>query len=143
MKFKAFTLLELIIASLITGIIGFIIIFFLQDIMLVTQGQHAAKEQEENLAIFDMLLTNDLFLSDTFYFVNGQFEILKDTSRISYIQTDNVMSRVYAQDTTLFYLPLEDFKLNTTQNKQVLEATYNLNTSSVKALYIDEADYLK
>ncbi len=143
MKFKAFTLLELIIASLITGIIGFIIIYFLQDIMLVTKGQQAAKKQEEDLALFDLLLTNDLFLSDTFYFNNSQLEIIKDTTRTYYIKNDNAVTRIHTQDTSLFYLPLEDFRLNTSNKKQVLEATYNLTSSSVKAIYIDEADYLK
>lgn len=143
MKFKAFTLLELIIASLITGIIGLIIIYFLQDILLVTKIQQASKKQEEDLAVFDLLLTNDLFLSDTFYFVNGQFEILKDTTRIQYIKNDNAVTRINAPDTSLFYLPLEHFKLNTTNNQHVLEATYRLSSSSVDAIYIDEADYLK
>lgn len=143
MKFKAFTLLELIIASLITGIIGFIIIYFLQDVMLITKGQQAAKQQEEDLALFDLMLTNDLFLSDTFYFSNSQFEILKDTTRIEYIRNDNAIRRVEARDTALFYLPLEDFRLNTTNKKQVLEVTYSLMSSPVKAIYIDEADYLK
>lgn len=143
MKFKAFTLLELMIASLITGIIGFIIVYFIQDIVLVTKGQQAAQQQEEDLAIFDMLLTNDLFLSDTFYFTNGNFEIIKDTSSIYYKQNNTEITRIKSLDTTLFYLPIETIRLNNTNKKRIVEVTYNLSSELVKAIYLDEADYLK
>lgn len=113
MKFKAFTLLELIIASLITGVIGFIIIYFLQDILLVTKIQQASKKQEEDLAVFDMLLTNDLFLSDTFYFSNGNLEIIKDTTQITINQNQTEITYINSIDTNVFYLPIENLRGNT------------------------------
>lgn len=143
MKFKAFTLLELIIASLITGIIGFIIVYFIQDVVLVTKGQHAAQQQEEDVAIFDLLLTNDLFLSDTFYFVNGNFEIIKNTKKIHYEQNNTEIKRIELLDTTIFYLPIEIFRLNNTNKHATIEVAYNLSSELVQAIYIDEADYLK
>lgn len=142
MRFKAFTLLELIIASLITGIIGFIIIYFLDDVLQVTQSQLKVKQQEEDVAIFDMLLTNDLFLSDTFYFKNGELEIIKDTTHIQYTWKENTMLRITDSDSSLYYLPIEDFRLNTSNKNQVLHVSYNLN-NTLNAIYIDEADYIK
>ncbi len=142
MRFKAFTLLELIIASLITGIIGFIIIYFLDDVLQVTQSQLSVKQQEEDMAIFDMLLTNDLFLSDTFYFKNGELEIIKDTTQIHYHWNENTMLRITDSDSSLFYLPIEDFRLNSSNKNQVLQVSYNLY-STLNAIYIDEADYIK
>lgn len=143
MKFKAFTLLELIIASLITGVIGFIIIYFLQDILMVTKIQQAAKQQEEDLAVFDLLLTNDLFLSDTFYFRNGNLEIIKDTTLISIQQNSTAITYIKALDTAVFYLPIDNMRLNTTKGNRIVEIAYNFIPTPLVANYIDEADYLK
>lgn len=143
MKFKAFTLLELIIASLITGVIGFIIIYFLQDILLVTKIQQASKKQEEDLAVFDMLLTNDLFLSDTFYFSNGNLEIIKDTTQITIIQNQTEITYINSIDTNVFYLPIENLRFNSINGNPFIEITYKLSSTVFKAKYIDESDYLK
>lgn len=143
MKFKAFTLLEIIIASLITGIIGFIIIYFLEDVLMVTKIQNAAQEQEEELAVFDLLLTNDLFLSDTILVRNGNLEIKKDTSQIVIQQQNTEITYIRGRDTSVFYLPIEHVKLNANKDKQVIEVSYLLGETSVQAKYIDEADYLK
>lgn len=143
MKFKAFTLLEIIIASLITGIIGFIIIYFLEDVLTVTKIQNAAQEQEEELAVFDLLLTNDLFLSDTILVRNGNVEIKKDTSLIVIQQQETEITYIRGRDTNVFYLPIEHVKLNASKHKQVIEVSYLFGETSVLAKYIDEADYLK
>lgn len=75
--------------------------------------------------------------------MNGNLEILKDTTRISIQQNNTEITYINALDTTVFYLPINDFKLNTSKGNRVVEIAYNLTPTPLMAKYIDEADYLK
>jgi len=143
MKFKAFTLLELLIASLITGVIGFIVVFFIDDMILVSKTQQTFDKQEEDLALFEMMLENDIFLSDTFYFFDNTFLIQKDTTEVIYSRNETEVYRISSMDSAIFYLPILDMNLQKLSTNPYLQITYQLADEKVKAMYIDESDYLR
>lgn len=143
MKFNAFTLLELLITSIITGVIGFIVVFFIDDMIITSSHLQTIQKQEEDLALFDMLLEEDLFLTDTFFLDYTNLVLKKDTVDIYYQKEETKINRIVNTDTTKFHLPISGLNIKRMNKKTILEIEYLLASEKVKAFYIDESDYLK
>ncbi|MGB0870189.1 MAG: PulJ/GspJ family protein [Flavobacteriales bacterium] len=143
MKFNAFTLLELLITSIITGVIGFIVVFFIDDMIITSSHLQTIQKQEEDLALFDMLLEDDLFLTDTFFLDYTNLVLKKDMVDIYYQKEETKINRIVNTDTTKFHLPISGLNIKRMNKKTILEIEYLLASEKVKAFYIDESDYLK
>ncbi|MCT4665717.1 MAG: hypothetical protein N4A45_10835 [Flavobacteriales bacterium] len=145
-RIKAFTLLELLIASLITAIIAFAVIFFLNSFLQTQKLKNKAQQQIEDLALFDLLMVDDLFMSDTFYLDQKILFIEKNHQLISYDFGDQQLIRTHQKDRTTFTFTANDLSFHPENSiqKTPLRIVINLALDeSFEIIYIDEADYRK
>jgi predicted MPP superfamily phosphohydrolase len=144
-KLKAFTLLELIIAAIITGALAFIVIFFVENMFSAMRLQQIRDRQTEDLAKFDLLILDDVFLSDTFMLENNELSIFKNNSQVRYLLEEHKLKRISKNiiDTTSFSFPVLNLSVENKLNR-CSKVIFDINLQETfEAVYLDESDCIR